>query len=162
MVTGEATQGRGGPVTGHSTFPDAGDGGSVVTKVFQGGVRERSQGAHGVNLREESGVFQVAVRNVPSRSVRGYESPLDICGKRVSPNMGRPGRIVEDPAHAGLGSIGGAQHGGFLRDDFGDASGAVTQASSESSEGVEAVTHKPVNSHTVQSGFVLCPLQGAE
>ena len=76
--------------------------------------------------------------------------------------MGRPGRIVEDPAHAGLGSIGGAEHGGFLRDDFGDASGAVTQASGESSEGVEAVTHKTVNSHTVRSGFVLCPLQGAE
>ena len=107
-------------------------------------------------------MFQVAVGHIPSWIVTGDEAPLNVRRELMAPHVGSTGRVVDDPTHAGFGGVRSSQHGRLLWYDLGKARGAVTEASRKSAEGIKAVPHETVDSHTVMSGFVLCPLQGAE
>ena len=52
MITRETTEGCYCSVTGYRSFPDVRHGWSVVTEVLDGGVSERSQGTHDIDLRQ--------------------------------------------------------------------------------------------------------------
>ena len=67
VVTGFAAQGGRGVVRRDGSFTHSRDCRDVVAQVFHGGIADVMRGGHQVDLSEQSGVFQVAVRDVPIR-----------------------------------------------------------------------------------------------
>ena len=87
---------------------------------------------------------------------------LNCVWEGVSPHVSVVIRVEEHTAHSWLRRIRGAQHGRVLWHYFCEQCGSLTEACGESSEGVQAVSHKLVDTNAIRTGLVLCPLQGAE
>ena len=87
-------------------------------------------GGHDASLSDEGAMFQIAVGDCASR-VRGADDlSLDILREWVAPDVGLAGCVKVDSAHAGLGSISGAQESRFLGHDLCEVGRTVTQTGS--------------------------------
>ena len=83
----------------------AGESWSVVGEAGKGELADVISLCRDIGPRQEGGLFQVAVGEVPGRVVPGDQSGLDVGGKRFPPEDGRMAGGKQDSSHAGLGSV---------------------------------------------------------
>ena len=70
-------------------------------------------------------MLQVDVGYVPGEVGGGQKTRLDFWRKGGSPYVSCTIRVVVDPSHSGLGSIGGSQKGRVLGNNLGQVSGSA-------------------------------------
>ena len=87
----------------------------VVREVSQGGVGRVVSGAHQPCLGDQGTVFQITVGDGSVWVGGAHYLGLDVVREREPPNVGLSISVKVDSAHAGLGCIGRAQEGRFLR-----------------------------------------------
>jgi hypothetical protein len=105
----EVTEVRWGSVTGYGTSRHSRQGGSVVRACGEGGVDGVFGVSHESDLAEDAAMLEVAVGQGAVPVVPGDKAPLDVRWKGASPGVAVRIGVKEDPSHAHLGSIGGAQ-----------------------------------------------------
>ena len=99
VVAGQLAQVRGWSRGGDGAFARAADGRSVVTHVLESGVSHRVAVSHDVKLRDDCGLFQVAVGDVAFGVVERHERGLDIRRERQSPVLAVPAVVKVDATH---------------------------------------------------------------
>ena len=94
------------------------NGGHVVAEGVDGSIGCPFLEGYHLQLHEDGGLFHVAV----GEGARGLFSVTRapwISSRKGTPDVSLVLAVKEHPAHATLGSIGGAQEQGALRDEFG-------------------------------------------
>lgn len=162
VVAPDLAQVRRGPDGGDGAFAVAGHRRGVVAEVLEGGVAHVVAVSHDVGLGDESGVFQVAVGDVPGGVGRADQGGLHVRGKGVSPVVALPSVIEVHAAHAGSGRVSGTEKGGKLWHYLGKVCGSGAQAGGQPTEGVNVAVHEGGETDPVVGGLVLGDLQGAE
>ena len=147
---------------GHRSFPGAGQGRRVVREVLEGGVPGGVRAAHDVQLRKQGRLLEVAVRDASARVVARDHIRLHVGRKGVSPDVPRSVGVKVDASHSGLAGVRGSKEGWFLWDHLRKVSGAVAEVRAEALEGIEAVSHREGDAHSVVAGLVHGPLQCAQ
>jgi hypothetical protein len=95
-----------------------------------------------VPVRDEGGVFEVAIGDVPCGVVVGGDATLHVGGECGAPEDGRLVVSEEDTSHAGLAGVSCAQHHGLVGDDLAELSGPSRHVLDEPLELVEAVADR--------------------
>jgi hypothetical protein len=158
VVARELAQQRGRAEFGDGSFAIAGDGGSVVAKVFERGVADVEQVCHHVQLGEHGRLLEVAVGDGARGIVGGHDGGLDVDREGVAPVVGLSVGTVEDTSHTGLGGVGGAQSKRTLSNYFCQVRGSLAKVGGESSKAGEAALDQAVDAYPVAVGLVLGPL----
>jgi hypothetical protein len=101
-------------------------------------------------------LLQVTVCDVASGILGADQVSLHVGWEGVSPAVGALPVMVEvHSTHASSGRIGGSQQGGLLGHQFGQASGAGSQAGGQPAKGIQVGAHERGDAHSVVSGLVL-------
>lgn len=128
VVASQLAEVRCRPGGGHSPFSKPGDGGGVVAEGLNSGVGYRLSACQDIKLRENGGLFQVAVGDMASGVFCGDQGSLDVHRKGVTPVVALAMVVEEETTHAGPGCVRGTQEGWGLWDQLGEVSGPRTKA----------------------------------
>ena len=108
VLAGEVAQVGTRPFGHHSLLCDSRDSWGVVTAVQECGITYVMVVGHETELGEQAGVLQVAARNGSSRVCFRHQSGLNLFCEGLSPQVRFALRVIEDPSHASLRSVGGS------------------------------------------------------
>ena len=107
------------------SFDEAADCRSVVCSNADGGIANVVVVGHDGKLGEDASMLQVTVGHVSGDVGGGHETRLHFWRKGCPPHVSCSVRIVVDPSHPGLGSIGGSKKGRLLGNNLSQVSGSA-------------------------------------
>ena len=93
------------PARGYSAFSHARDRRGVVAQVGDGSVPDVMPPRDEADLRQESRMLEVTVRDVTGQVSRCDEALLDLFRERESPHVPLAGVVVVNPSHAGFSRV---------------------------------------------------------
>ncbi len=158
----DVAEARAGPGLRHGSLGEAGDRGRVIYTRAEGGVAHREVVGHHVQVRDRSGLLEVAVGDRPRRILPGHQPTLDFVAEGRAPDVRLAGGVEEDAPHSLPGGVRCPQVSGFLRDDLGQVRRAILEAGAQPLEGGEVMADFRGDADAVSFCGGERPLQGAE
>ena len=153
---------RGDTVRGDSPLCAPRDSRGVVRHVLDRGVGAIMSGALKGDLGEQTGLFQVTVRDRTVRIVGGHYSVLDVLGECMSPHEGLALMVEVHSTHPHFGSIRRTQERRSLRHDLCQVCGPIAQTSRQCREGINVGTEVLVDPDPIPLSLGESQLEDAE
>jgi len=162
VLTGALTEVGSRAVRGGGPLVHARDSGGIVAACSEGAVADVEVLADNVEVDEGGKLLEVAIGDGAVAVGTGHQGFLDVGRKRGAPHTGALAAGEEDAAHAVATSVCGPEHRVGVRNDFGQASGAVFEREHEVAEAGEVGAQMASQADATRSGALEWQLQDGE